>query len=96
VLDAAPSVAGGMLSVVDMLGGIHRFRLADGRPVDTADDRGGAVAVVSDPAGTLRITLRRGLGGAAVEGENLQKVRSTRPLQCPAEPGHSTRNDARP
>jgi outer membrane protein assembly factor BamB len=96
VLDAAPSVAGGIVSVIDMLGGIHRFRLADGRPVGTAADRGGAVAVVSDPAGMLRITLRRGLGGAAVEGENLQKVRSTRPLQCPAEPGHSTRNDARP
>jgi outer membrane protein assembly factor BamB len=96
VLDAAPSVAGGVVSAVDMLGVVHRFRLADGRPVGPADDRGGASAVVADPAGTLQVTLRRGLGGAAVEGRNLGGSRSTRPLQCPAEPGRPTRTDARP
>jgi outer membrane protein assembly factor BamB len=96
VLDVAPSVAGAVVSVVDMVGAIHRFRLADGRPVDRPDDPGGAIAVVSDPAGTLRVTLRRGLAGAAVEGENLREGRSTRPLQCPAVPGHPTRTDARP
>jgi outer membrane protein assembly factor BamB len=96
VLDAKPAVAAGVLSVVDWTGRIHTFRLADGHRAAAVDERGGAIAIVADPAGTHRVVLRRGLGGDRLEGAEPSGRRSRRPLQCRTEPGHSTRNDARP
>jgi outer membrane protein assembly factor BamB len=96
VLDARPAVGGGVVSIVDWTGRIHRLRVADGHPQGAADERGGAIAVASDPAGRLRVTVFRGAAGARVEGEQGVGSPSGRRLHCPAEPGHSSRNDARP
>jgi outer membrane protein assembly factor BamB len=100
VLDAKPSVSGGVVHLVDWTGRVHHLRLADGRAAAAVDARGGAVAAVADPAGTLLVTLRRGAGNDGIEGALAAapgpKASQTRPLQCLAEPGHSIRNDARP
>jgi outer membrane protein assembly factor BamB len=96
VLDARPAVGAGVVSIVDWTGRVHRLRVADGRRAAAPDERGGAIAVVSDPRGRLRVTLFRGLGGARLEGEHGTGRAPGRPLHCVAEPGHSSRNDARP
>ena len=100
ILDAKPVAAAGTVWIVDWTGRVHALRLTDGRRAAPVDERGGAIGVVADPAGTLVVTLRRGLGGERLDGllpgPNRSRTGGSRPLQCSVEPGQSTRNDARP
>jgi outer membrane protein assembly factor BamB len=100
VLDAKPVAAAGIVRIVDWTGRVHALSLADGNRTAPVDDDGGAIGVVADPAGTLVVTLRRGLGGERLDGlvpaPNRSGAGGSRPLQCSVEPGQSTRNDARP
>jgi outer membrane protein assembly factor BamB len=100
ILDAKPAAAAGVVRIVDWTGRIHALRLADGHRAAPVDEEGGAIGVVADPAGTLVVTLRRGLGGERLDGflpgQNPSEPGRARPLQCSVEPGQSTRNDARP
>ena len=99
ILDAKPVAAAGVVRIVDWTGRVHA-RLADGRRAAPVDEEGGAIGVVADPAGTLVVTLRRGLGGERLDGllpgPKGSGTAGSRPLQCSVEPGQSTRNDARP
>ncbi len=104
ILDAKPAAAAGVVRIVDWGGRIHALRLTDGHRAGPVDEAGGAIGVVADPAGTLVVTLRRGLGGERLDGlvpepssrRKPSEGGTVRPLQCSVEPGQSTRNDARP
>jgi len=96
VLDVNPSLTADTVHVVDWTGRVHHLRRSDGRRAAPIDEAGWAIAAVADPAADGFVTVRRGLDGGRLDGVIPSEESRVRPLQCSTEPGHSTRNDARP